>query len=65
MSAEITRTSVPRRLRAWCEECQDGYQGGKPTVAKWADRHNRERHPNDPMFTNGKQLSVDKLWKTP
>ena len=45
MSAEITKLPVPRKFRAWCEDCQDGYQGGKPTVQKWADRHNAERHP--------------------
>lgn len=45
MSAEITPTTVPRRFLAWCEECQDGYQGGKPTVTKWAAKHNSARHP--------------------
>jgi len=47
MSAQITKTSVARRFLAWCEECQDGYRGGKPTVTKWADRHNANRHQED------------------
>jgi hypothetical protein len=44
MSAEITKLSVPRKYRAWCEECQDGYQGGKQAVTKWTDHHNAQRH---------------------
>lgn len=44
MSATITKTSVPRKYRAWCHDCQDGWQGGKPTVTKWADKHNTDRH---------------------
>lgn len=44
MTAEIAKTSIPRKFRTWCEECQDGYQGGKPTVTRWAHRHNAERH---------------------
>lgn len=44
MSVEVEKTTVPQRFRAWCHECQDGYQGGKPTVIKWANKHDKENH---------------------
>lgn len=44
MSAEIEKLPVPRRYRAWCEACQDGYQGGKQTVIRWVKDHNASKH---------------------
>lgn len=46
MAATVERRN-PRRYLAWCTECGDGYQGGKPTAQKWADRHNSERHSSE------------------
>ncbi len=40
----ITKNSAGK-WRAWCESCQDGYQGGKITATKWATKHEEEdRH---------------------
>lgn len=47
MSAEVTKLSVPRRFRGWCDECQDGVQGVKQTAIKWAAVHNEEFHRED------------------
>lgn len=48
MTAKVTKlTSTPRRFRAWCEECQDGYQGGKIAASNWAYLHNENRHQED------------------
>lgn len=47
MSAVVTKLSVPRRFRGWCEECQDGVQGAKQTAVKWTSKHNDEWHPED------------------
>lgn len=44
MGATVERLSVPRRYRAWCEQHQDGYQGGKAAAEKWAAAHNKTRH---------------------
>lgn len=46
MSATLLHISIrPTRWRAWCEECQDGYQGGKKAAEKWAAKHNSgDRH---------------------
>jgi len=44
MTATLEKLTVPRRWRAWCEPCQDGYQGAKPTAKKWADTHNLHHH---------------------
>lgn len=43
MSATLERRNA-RRWLAWCDEHQDGYQGGKPTATKWAEKHNAEHH---------------------
>ena len=46
MVAEVQKRN-PRRYLAWCEACQDGYQGGKATAAKWAANHNAARHDSE------------------
>ena len=46
MAAKIERRN-PRRFLAWCEDCQDGYQGGKVTAEKWARNHNADRHGSE------------------
>ncbi|QEQ94171.1 hypothetical protein SEA_MORDRED_65 [Arthrobacter phage Mordred] len=42
--AVVEKTTVPRRHRAWCEGCQDGWNGSKRTADKWAKEHNEEHH---------------------
>ena len=41
--AERGVTPVIRNPRgnylAWCEACHDGYQGGKVTAGRWAQKH--------------------------
>jgi len=44
MSASIERLSISRKFRGWCEECQDGYQGGKIAVNNWVYLHNENHH---------------------
>ena len=36
---EIERLSVRGRYRVWCDDCQDGYQGGKTACERWRARH--------------------------
>jgi hypothetical protein len=45
MAAEVVSTG-PHKARAFCEECQDGRNGGAASVRKWAVQHNLEEHPN-------------------
>ncbi|QGZ17163.1 hypothetical protein HYQ19_gp064 [Arthrobacter phage DrYang] len=42
--AEVEKTTVPRRWRAYCETHQDGWNGTKRTAEKWAAKHNAEHH---------------------
>lgn len=44
VKAVVEKTTVPRRHRAWCEGCQDGWNGTKRTADKWAAKHNEEHH---------------------
>lgn len=44
MKTEVKQNTQGRYL-AWCEPCQDGYQGTKRTAQKWADAHDiTDRH---------------------
>jgi hypothetical protein len=47
--AEVTSFTASgvkaRRYRAWCDQHQDGYQGGKVAANKWAAKHNAAEHP--------------------
>jgi hypothetical protein len=47
MSATVEKLSIPRRFRAWCDECSDGYQGGKIAANNWAYLHNENRHGSE------------------
>jgi len=49
MSAEIKMLPPTRKFRymAWCEECQDGTQGGKVAITNWAYLHNVNHHEGD------------------
>jgi hypothetical protein len=48
MGSPITTTvkkNTQGKWLAWCEPCQDGYQGGKRAAQGWADRHDiTDRH---------------------
>lgn len=49
LKAEVTSFTVTgtktRRYRAWCDQHQDGYQGGKVAANNWANKHNDAEHP--------------------
>ena len=47
MSAEVIATTGPFRLQAWCDKCQDGYNGSRVTVEDWRDLHNQLKHTEE------------------
>ncbi|AYD81559.1 hypothetical protein HYP71_gp065 [Arthrobacter phage KBurrousTX] len=44
VKAEVEKTTVRNRYRAYCEAHQDGWNGTKRTAEKWATEHNNEHH---------------------
>jgi len=44
MTAELFATTGPFKFQAWCEKCQDGYNGSRVPAEDWRDLRNRLKH---------------------
>ena len=47
MNAEAFPTAGQFRFQAWCNTCQDGYNGSRVPAEDWRDLHNRLKHTEE------------------